>query len=330
MVDLDRDGYDDFYVMARWGANQFFRNRGDGTFEEIASELGLDVEDHSAAAIFADFDNDGDADLFLGRTLARSMYLVNEDGRFVDRSRELAPALPYLVSSVNAADFDQDGLLDLYVSTYAAGPIQDYLNDGEPGGTPLAAWLSNSEQTRLQNEIDSRSQSIHQLAGPPNVLLRNEGGRFGYVDDLIDLHALRNTYQSIWADYDGDGDPDLYLSSDFAANTLYQNNGDGTFFDATESSGTADIGFGMGASFGDYDLDGHQDLYVTNMYSTAGRRITAQFSVLEADYAKSAAGNTLLRSTGEHFEHVSSVEAPGMLVAKAGWGWGRPVHRLRQ
>ena len=89
VTDLDRDGFDDVYVMARWGPNQFFRNRGDGTFEEIAEQIGLDLVDHTSSALFADFDNDGDSDVFLGRTLLPSVYMVNENGRFVDRSAQL-------------------------------------------------------------------------------------------------------------------------------------------------------------------------------------------------------------------------------------------------
>ena len=93
VVDLDRDGYDDIYVMPRWGENMFFRNHGDGTFEEIGASLGLNIKDHTSSAIFADFDNDGDTDVFLGRTLARCAYLVNENGRFVDRSDSLIGAI---------------------------------------------------------------------------------------------------------------------------------------------------------------------------------------------------------------------------------------------
>ena len=105
VVDLDQDGFDDLYVMARWGENMFFRNRGDGTFEEIAADLGLNIKDYASSAIFADFDNDGDDDVIIGRTLGRSIYLVNEHGHFVDRSDEMVnELLPYLVSSVSAVD----------------------------------------------------------------------------------------------------------------------------------------------------------------------------------------------------------------------------------
>ena len=316
VTDLDRDGFDDVYVMARWGQNQFFRNRGDGTFEEIAGQIGLDLADHTSSALFADFDNDGDLDVFLGRTLLPSVYMVNEGGRFVDRSAELVDGpLPALVSSVSAVDYDGDGLLDLYLSTYAAGmrvPSQmqmAYL----PGMDGLELW-----QFRLSDENHVMTNRF----GPPNVLLRNQGGgRFARVENTA-LKLFKNTYQATWADYDNDGDMDVYVVSDFAPNNLYRNDGAGGFTDVTDETGTADIGFGMGASWGDFDEDGLLDLYVTNMHSKAGLRITAQLDEVDPNFGRMARGNTLFRNKASGFERVSSLERPGLLVEKAGWGWG--------
>ena len=316
VTDLDQDGFDDVYVMAQWGRNQFFRNRGDGTFEEIAGQIGLDLADHTSSALFADFDNDGDLDVFLGRTLLPSVYMVNEGGRFVDRSAELIDGpLPALVSSVSAVDYDGDGLLDLYLSTYAAGmrvPSQmqmAYL----PGMDGLELW-----QFRLSDENHVMTNRF----GPPNVLLRNQGGgRFARVENTA-LKLFKNTYQATWADYDNDGDMDVYVVSDFAPNNLYRNDGAGGFTDVTDETGTADIGFGMGASWGDFDEDGLLDLYVTNMYSKAGLRITAQLDEVDPNFGRMARGNTLFRNKASGFERVSSLERPGLLVEKAGWGWG--------
>ena len=316
VTDLDQDGFDDVYVMAQWGRNQFFRNRGDGTFEEIAGQIGLDLADHTSSALFADFDNDGDLDVFLGRTLVPSVYMVNEGGRFVDRSAELIDGpLPALVSSVSAVDYDGDGLLDLYLSTYAAGmrvPSQmqmAYL----PGMDGLELW-----QFRLSDENHVMTNRF----GPPNVLLRNQGGgRFARVENTA-LKLFKNTYQATWADYDNDGDMDVYVVSDFAPNNLYRNDGAGGFTDVTDETGTADIGFGMGASWGDFDEDGLLDLYVTNMHSKAGLRITAQMNEIDPKFGRMARGNSLFRNNTAGFEHVSSLERPGLLVEAAGWGWG--------
>jgi hypothetical protein len=312
VVDVDRDGFDDLYVMERWGPNLLLRNRGDGTFEEIAAKLGLNITDHTSCALFADFDNDGDLDVFLGRTLAPSMYLVNEGGRFVDRSRELVGSpLPALVSSISAVDYDGDGLLDVYFSTYA---IDDDLAEEF---LPVATY----------NEIHRRWRDGGHLfrnrPGPPNVLLRNVGGgRFELAPTAGELAVWRNTFQSTWSDFDNDGDMDVYVVNDFAPNNLLRNDGHGHFVDVTEETGTADLGFGMGASWGDYDNDGRQDLYVSNMYSTAGRRITEEMGELAAQVAPMARGNSLFRNLGDRFLKVSGLEPPALQVERVGWAWG--------
>jgi hypothetical protein len=245
VVDVNGDGFDDFYVMTRWSRNMFFRNRGDGTFEEVAEILGLDLEGHTSSAVFADFDNDGDPDVFVGRTLSRSMYLVNEAGHFVDRSSQLVDQdLPYMVSSVSAADYDNDGLLDVYFSTYAASFIERKVDLGE--------YLPSNEVDELQRLLGSgESHTYLSRPGPPNFLLKSlGGGRFGKPDDVPELHLYRNTYQSTWGDYDGDGDQDLYVANDFAPNNMFRNDGEGAFTDVTSQTATADIGFGMGAAWG--------------------------------------------------------------------------------
>jgi hypothetical protein len=305
----------------------FFRNRGDGSFEEIAAELGLDIEDHSSSAIFADFDNDGDADLLLGRTLVRSQYLINEDGRFAESSKShVNEPLPYFTSSVSAADYDGDGLLDLYLSTYAKVLVaRDFLlRRGRIGGGLLPEFLPQMDSLRLAKL--RLAPEFHQFinhAGPPNVLLRNVGGgRFKVIHDVAALRIFRNTFQSTWSDFDGDGDPDLYVANDFGPNNLVRNDGDGQFTDVTRDTKTADIGFGMGASWGDYDNDGRPDLYVSNMYSSAGNRILEKLEHVNDTFLGAARGNTLFRNSGETFDKVSGIEAPALTVEKAGWSWG--------
>lgn len=337
VVDLDRDGFDDIYVMARWGENMFFHNRGDGTFEEIAAELGLNIKDHTTAAIFADFDNDGDTDVFLGRSMGRSKYLINENGKFSDRSAEMVDIpMPYLVTSVSAVDYNGDGLLDIYLSTYGDGisvfsrgrrsyleKFMERFND-----TYLEDYLPEEDAKELHRlRRSSDSHMTYNRYGPPNILLKNVGGgRFEVAKGSPALRVFRSTFQATWADFDGDGDPDVYLASDFAPNNLIRNDGDGKFVDITEETGTADFGFGMGATWGDYDNDGKQDLYVTNMYSKAGRRITAQIPGLDSRFILGARGNSLFRNTSHgtsyEFKRVSGLEAPELMVEKGGWGWG--------
>ena len=326
VVDINRDGFDDLYVMARWGKNLLLLNQGDGTFEEIAGNVGLDVENHCSCALFADFDNDGDPDLFLGRTLQPSLYFLNEGGRFTERSATLVtPSLPALVSSISAADHNGDGLLDVYLSTYSAKmKIEDARN-----------FLGKDEVEEFDRRNRGMWDSLKQFNSPryrdswmihsgghPNVLLVNRGnGKFERSENGL-LKVWRHTYQATWADYDGDGDADLYVANDYAPNNLYRNEGDGSFVDVTDSTGTADLGFGMGAAWGDYDNDGRQDLYVSNMYSKAGRRITSQVPGLDPRVAGMSRGNSLFRNLGERFERVSGLEPPRLQVENSGWSWG--------
>ncbi len=155
------------------------------------------------------------------------------------------------------------------------------------------------------------------------MLLHNEGGgAFSVVEDPGPLKMFKNTYQTTWADIDGDGDQDAYVANDFAPNHLIRNDGSGVFVDITAETATADLGFGMGASWGDYDEDGDQDLYVSNMFSKAGTRITEQLADLDPRFASMARGNSLFANGPSEWEKVSGYEKPKLLVERAGWGWG--------
>ena len=334
VVDINRDGHDDVYVMPRWGRNLLFVNNGSGSFDERAAEYGLDITDHSTSAIFADFDNDGDSDAFVGRSLAPSVYLENIDGRFVDKTEsKLLGNSPRLVTSVSAADYNNDGLLDLYVATYAASLIDDELRVLRPLGigplpkerTPiLAEHLPEKDADGLARRIWSDSfHQIRALPGPPNRLLKNAGGgRLEPVEHEHSLNGYWNTYQATWADFDSDGDVDVYVANDFLTNAMFRNDGEAGFTDVTDQTSTRDIGFGMGASWGDYDRDGHQDLYVSNMYSKAGGRIVRHFDDMDDRFKSMARGNSLFRNAGTTFNKVSGRKSPDLTVEIAGWSWG--------
>jgi hypothetical protein len=136
----------------------------------------------------------------------------------------------------------------------------------------------------------------------------------------------RYSFAAAWADYDSDGDQDLYVANDFGRNNLYRNNGDGTFTDVAAEAGVDDLAAGMSASWADYDGDGNLDLYVGNMWSSAGQRVTDQpeFDATTTDpklkelFQRHARGNSLFRNRGDGtFEDVS--ERLGVTMGR--WAW---------
>ena len=295
--DVDNDGLIDVFVTGN-DENFLYRNRGDGTFENIALETLLGITPAATGPLFVDFDGDGDQDLFLAATGTQMLFenRLVPDGELVfddvsDASGVARNAEGY---SALAADVNSDGHPDIYVCSYNKyGQVMPNSWSDATNGTPNLLFLNNGDGT-----------------------FREAGEEWGCADP-------RWTYASMFADLNEDGHVDLYVANDFGLNALYLN--DGTRFrNATDEFGLEDPGNGMGVSFGDMDNDGDLDLHVTNMSSTAGKRILGLvFGDEEApEYVglldKLASGNTLFRNTGDGFEDVSSELGP----FSAGWAFG--------
>jgi len=320
VVDLDQDGFDDLFVTDRWQSAQLLRNNGKGQFSDVTKEVGLDVPGLAISSFFADFDNDGDSDVFVGGTLAPSQYYENVDGKFQkdDTLNEDYEFVKFVVSG-SVVDINGDGLLDLYLNTYGlgTGDTTEWIDD--------SVRLEDRVKMRLKVE---RSHFFLDRAGAPNIVLLNENGKLkrAKIDDT--LAQWRNSYQSVWSDFDADGDQDLYLCNDFSPDCFLRNDTPrGTselkFVDVSNEivpGGT--MGFGMGASWGDFNNDGLQDLYVSNMYSKAGNRIVAQFDGVEERVKISARGNFLYENIGGTFKQVAGTDADEQHISQVGWSFG--------
>ena len=318
VVDIDQDGWDDLYVMERETKNILLHNNGDGTFSDVAAQYGLDLEGMCAAAVFADYDNDGDQDVLIGRTRANSLYMENTGGRFVDRTDAIGAVLPSMVNHIAVADYDGDGLLDAYMTTYAS----HMLNKENRRKRALERYFTEEERTKFEALYAEKNHAVKHRVGPPNVLIHNLGeGKFERPAAGADVEIWLNTFSAGWSDFDNDGDQDLHTSSDFGQNHQFRND-DGKLTDVTEDVGLYRFAFGMGVAWGDYDNDGWSDVYLTNMFSKAGRRITDLMGGDALVYSTSVNGNELYKNEAGKFRKVSSLDGEGFHVEYGNWGWG--------
>jgi hypothetical protein len=332
VADVNGDGFDDVYITVRIGKNMLLVNQGDGTFIEQAAHYNLDLPGHTTCALFADFDNDGDLDAMLGRSLLKSSYLENRDGAF--HQHPIPKFMPMAVISMAAADYNLDGLLDVYLCTYRpAAPI----GASPAGGVTIGkegdfdwpdeffdADLAREYRRRVAEHRERTGGTVLDQLGPPNVLLVNRGG--GKFEPAPENHVVgswRNSLQATWGDYNEDGRPDLYIANDWGLDEMYLNDGASGFREVSDELGLTSYGYAMGASWGDYDNDGREDLYVSNMSSEPGRRMTARIPGLDDMFVESAAGNWLYRrQPNGKFEQVAGLDQPAMTVMNAGWSWG--------
>ena len=303
--DIDGDGFDDLYICQPAGLpNRLYRNRGDRTFEDITESSGVGVLENTACALFADFGNRGRQDLIVVCADGPMLFLNDGTGKFLRKpdAFQFANAPQGTFTGAAAADYDRDGWLDIYFCLYV------YYQGAGQYKYPTPYYDANN--------------------GPPNFLLRNNrDGTFRDVTAQSGLNQNNTRYSFCcgWTDCNQDGWPDLYVANDFGRKNLYRNNGDGTFTDIAAAAGVEDLGAGMSVCSVDYDNDGAEDLYVANMWTGAGERVSGQDifrknapETERALYRKHAMGNSLLRnvSTGM-FEDKTSSAGVGM----GRWSW---------
>ena len=298
IADVNNDGLDDIYICQPGGLpNRLLVQQPDGSTRSVADNLAVDYLDNTRSAIFADLDNDGDQDLMLAQE-HWVLFLENDgSGKMTERNRVRADQ----VFSMVAADVDNNGFLDLYLCVY------------------------NGDQEQV-NEIPVPFPMYDANNGGRNRLVRNLGD-WAFEDATAELGLDENnsrfSFAAHWTDLDNDGDLDLYIANDFGRNNLYENR-DGHFLDIADTAGVVDAATGMSVSIGDFDRDGHSDIYVSNMFSSAGNRITGQPEFLSNSnapidkYKYIARGNSLFKNLGEsRFDDVS--ETMGVTLGR--WAW---------
>jgi hypothetical protein len=229
-----------------------YRNGGDGTFLDVAHLAGLAVPDDAYGVTAADLNNDGYVDIHLSCYGPNRLFENNGDGTFRDVTAASGTGLGAAWTLATAAgDFDRDGFLDLYVGNYV-----QFVCD-----TALVEAPSTQGGRQVPYTLNPSS-----FAASPKNLLRNRGdGRF---EDVTAAAGVANPdgkgLNVLFADFDDDRWPDIYVGNDVTNNALFRNRGGGRFADESASSWTADVRASMGVAVGDFDADGDLDMFLTH------------------------------------------------------------------
>jgi len=266
--DYDNDGWMDVFILsgtkvegAPPGAtNRLYKNNRDGTFTDVTEKSGLRNAGWASGVCVGDYNNDGFEDLFITYFGQNQLYRNNGDGTFTDVTKEagLLNESPRWGAGCTFVDYNRDGHLDLFVSNYLQF---DFKHVPKPGANSNCNWKG------VPVECGPRGL-------PPGYhsLYRNNGdGTFTDVSKQAGISELRESYgmTAIAADFNEDGWPDIYVACDSTPSLLLMNTGKGSFTEegvlrgvALSEDGMEQAGMGLGV--GDYDLDGHLDIFKTH------------------------------------------------------------------
>ena len=266
VFDFNTDGFQDIYITSTNGPNGLYQNKGDGTFSEVAAVAKLDDlgGGTSNGGCAADYDNDGDPDLFVSHFGPSWLYRNNGDGTFSDVTSRSLGKVSSVARTMGCAwgDYDRDGHLDLVVVNHlkfsvGMNQLEDFRQDPVFLEIHDSVVLYHSNGDGTFNDV---SRLLGDTSGPS--MMAPLGNLWGAG------------FQPGWVDYDNDGDLDLYVVNDFGEqlqpNVLWRNDGSEadsgwTFTDVSNSTGAGVGMMGMGLAVGDYDLDGFFDFFVTDI-----------------------------------------------------------------
>jgi enediyne biosynthesis protein E4 len=272
-IDYDNDGWMDIFLLSGTrltedppgATNRLYKNNRDGTFTDVAEKAGLKATGWASSVCIGDYNNDGFEDIFCTYFGQNRLYRNNGDGTFTDvtKSAGLWNDQPRWGAGCSFLDYDRDGNLDLFVSNYVRFSFE---HAPLPGENPNCNWKG----------VPVECGPVGMPTGRHSLYRNNGDGTFTDVSRQAGIATATECYGMtvVAADLDEDGWTDIFVACDSTPSLLFMNNHDGTFREEGMLRGVAlsDDGMeqaGMGVGLGDYDLDGHLDLFKTHFADDA-------------------------------------------------------------
>ncbi|MDX1478687.1 MAG: FG-GAP-like repeat-containing protein [Saprospiraceae bacterium] len=268
--DFNGDGLEDIYVSRLFGVNLLYKNLGNFQFEEVSDEMGVRSNHDTNAALWFDFDNDGDLDLFLACSFDPNVLYRNDGDGFTDVTAEYGLGTSASSKSAHAVDYDRDGDLDLFVAIFLE-QNELWRNDGD-GFTNVITESGLDDPGRslgaifFDYDLDGDDDLYQTRDGiDPNLFFRNNGdGTFTEISTQLGLDYVGLGMGCDIADLNGDGRPDIYLTNLYENKLYLSDANSGGFYEFSGPARVDDIGMGWSTVFFDCDNDGLTDLYLAN------------------------------------------------------------------
>ena len=272
-IDYDNDGWMDIFLLSGTrltgdppgASNRLYKNNRDGTFTDVTEKAGLKATGWASGVCIGDYNNDGFEDIFCTYFGQNRLYRNNGDGTFTDitKSAGLWNDRPRWGAGCSFLDYNRDGNLDLFISNYVRFSFE---HTPLPGQNPNCNWKG----------VPVECGPVGMPTGRHSLYRNNGDGTFTDVSQQAGIARATECYGMtvIAADLDEDGWTDIFVACDSTPSLLFMNNHDGTFREEGVLRGVAlsDDGMeqaGMGVGVGDYDLDGHLDLFKTHFADDA-------------------------------------------------------------